>query len=94
MANVYILHSKKLNKFYIGSCQNLHERLEKHINKTFQDSYTSNSDDWELFLDIADLAYLQARAIEHHIKKMKSKVYIQNLSAFPEIIEKLKLKYI
>ena len=94
MANVYILHSKKLDKFYIGSCQDLNERLEKHRNKSFKDSYTTNSEDWELYLDIGNLEYIQARQIELHIKKMKSKVYIQNLVKYPEIIEKLKLKYI
>ncbi|RLD36252.1 MAG: hypothetical protein DRI74_09440 [Bacteroidetes bacterium] len=26
----YILHSQKLNKYYIGSTQNLEERLRKH----------------------------------------------------------------
>eukprot|EP01041_Mallomonas_annulata_P040032 gene40032-63850_t len=72
MANVYILHSKKLDKFYIGSCQDLNQRLEKHRNKSFEDSYTTNSEDWELYIDIPNLEYLQARQIELHIKKMKT----------------------
>jgi putative endonuclease len=31
--------------------------------------------------------------IEQHIKKMKSKVYIQNLKRYPEILQKLINKY-
>jgi len=28
-----------------------------------------------------------------HLKKMKSKTYVQNLLKYPEIIERLKVKY-
>jgi putative endonuclease len=35
----------------------------------------------------------QARLIEKHIKKMKSKTYIHNLVKYPEIAEKLLLKF-
>jgi putative endonuclease len=31
--------------------------------------------------------------MEQHIKAMKSAVYISNLKKYPEIIEKLKLRY-
>ncbi len=35
----------------------------------------------------------QALAIEKHIKAMKSKIYIHNLKKYPEMIDKLLLKY-
>jgi putative endonuclease len=35
----------------------------------------------------------QAFQIEKHIKRMKSKKYIKDLKKFPDISEKLKLKY-
>jgi putative endonuclease len=31
--------------------------------------------------------------IEEHIKKMKSKVYIQNLKKYPDMVKKLIAKY-
>lgn len=93
MASVYILFSQKLNRFYTGSCKDLSYRIEQHLNKEFTDSFTTRTDDWKLFLFCDDLKYEQARAIEMHIKQMKSKSYIQNLKKYPEIIEKLKLKY-
>ena len=46
-----------------------------------------------LFFSYENLEYKQARNIESHIKKMKSKVYIENLVKYPEIIERLKEKY-
>jgi putative endonuclease len=32
------------------------------------------------------LSYSQARSVETHIKKMKSKIYIQNLKKYPELL--------
>ncbi|MFH2141268.1 MAG: GIY-YIG nuclease family protein [Bacteroidota bacterium] len=79
MATVYILYSKKLNRYYTGSCLELDNRMIDHIKITYKNSYTSKSDDWELYLRIDNLEYKQARFIETHIKKMKSKSYIQRL---------------
>jgi putative endonuclease len=93
MAAIYILYSEKLAKYYTGSCQDLSNRLLEHHNKTFAESYTSNSDDWTLCFSEEGLGYNQARKIEQHIKKMKSKLYIENLMKYKEIIERLKEKY-
>ena len=90
---LYILFSEKLNKYYTGSCKDLQERLESHNNNSFYNAFTINSDDWILYFSCIDLDYKQARNIESHIKKMKSKVYIENLIKYPEIIERLKEKY-
>jgi putative endonuclease len=93
MASVYILFSAKLNKHYIGSCNDLLVRLEEHKQKKFQSSFTVNSDDWELYLSIDNLDYTQSRNIESHIKRMKSKIYIENLSKYPEMIDRLRARY-
>jgi len=93
MASVYILYSKKLNHFYIGSCKDLSYRIDQHLNKEFVGSFTTMAQDWEIYLSIDELEYQQARLIETHLKKMKSKTYIQNLTKYPEIIERLKAKY-
>jgi len=93
MASVYILFSKKLDRFYTGSCNDLSYRIDQHVNKEFSKSFTAKTDDWELFFFIDHLQYAQARSIEEHIKKMKSKIFIQNLKKHPEILQKLLLKY-
>ncbi len=89
MANVYILYSKKLDSYYIGSCKNLDERMLEHARKKFNTSFTIRADDWKLFLKIDNLEYKQARDIEGHIKKMKSRKYIENMVKYPELIDKL-----
>ena len=93
MASVYILFSDHLNRFYIGSCKDLSYRIDQHLNKEFIKSFTAKAEDWELYISIDNLVYEQARLIELHVKKMKSKNYIQNLRKYPEIIERLKKKY-
>lgn len=70
----------------------MQERLFEHVHHVFTNSFTQRSDDWELFLEIQCANIIQARAIEFHIKRMKSKRYIRNLVKFPEMIEKLKFQ--
>lgn len=90
---VYILHSQKLNRFYIGYSSNFEQRFELHINDTQSRKFTYNANDWSVYLKIDCTSKTQALTIEKHIKNMKSKVYIQNLLKYPEIIEKLLEKH-
>lgn len=46
-----------------------------------------------MFLVIECNSFIQAKAIELHIKKMKSTRYLQNLKQYPEIGENLLVKY-
>ncbi|QXV67687.1 GIY-YIG nuclease family protein [Mucilaginibacter sp. 21P] len=93
MAFVYILYSKTLKKFYVGSCKDLLNRLDQHLSKEFEKSFTTKATDWKLYWSINELNYEQARSIELHIKRMKSRIYIENLKKYSEITEKLKVKY-
>jgi putative endonuclease len=90
--SVYILHSQKLNRFYIGFTSNLEKRLEFHHNAESH-KFTSKAKDWEVYLKIECKSKGQALAIEKHIKKMKSKVYIQNLKKYSEMKIKLLDRY-
>jgi len=93
MAFVYILYSNTLNRYYIGSCLDLEERIKEHLEEKYSNSFTRLASDWELFLSISELEYIQARKVENHIKRMKSRLYIENLKKYPELIEKLALRY-
>ena len=89
---VYILYSDKLNRFYIGYTSDFETRLEFHKNAELH-KFTANADDWKVFLKIICKNKTQGLNIEKHIKKMKSKTYIENLVKYPDIILKLKEKY-
>ncbi len=93
MASVYIMYSETSDKFYIGSTKNIKERIEYHLSKEFASSFTAKYSDWKLFFEINDLTITQARQIEAHIKKMKSRKYILDLKKHPEISQKLLKKY-
>ncbi len=90
---VYIIYSETIDKFYIGESIDLEQRLEEHNMGFYDSAFTKKANDWSLFYTIHCESRLQARKIEIHIKKMKSKVYIQNLKKYPEITLKLKNKY-
>ena len=93
MATVYILYSVSEDQYYIGSCNNIELRVEQHNTKYYKKAFTSKTDDWILFYHFDNLPQILARKIETHIKKMKSRAYINNLKKYPEIIEKLIVKY-
>jgi putative endonuclease len=95
MIACYVLLSQKLNKFYTGITQEtIESRLEKHNSGYYSDSYSIITNDWEVFLVIECNSVSQSMLIEKHIKKMKSRVYIENLYKYPEMIQKLKEKYL
>jgi len=93
MNYVYILYSKSLDKYYIGETLDLQERVKQHNSGFYKTAFTKQTKDWILYLSILCNNRVIARKIETHIKNMKSKVYIQNLKKYPEIIEKLKITY-
>ena len=90
MASVYILYSGFLDSYYIGfTTEPVEVRIDRHNNDYYDDKYTRSGKPWTLFLEIKCETNDQAIAIEKHIKLMKSKRYIQNLKAYPEMIQKL-----
>ena len=90
---VYILYSNSLNKYYVGETVDIQERIKHHNSGFYDNAYTKQTKDWILFYSIECKSRVQARKIETHIKKMKSKTYIRNLLKYPEIMIKLKNKY-
>lgn len=87
----YILFSKSLGKFYTGACQDsLLDRIVKHNNHFYgKHCFTAAASDWELFLKIDVEDYAHAIRLERKIKSMKSRVYIQDLLKYPELIQKI-----
>ena len=73
----YILYSKQLDKFYIGHCQNIQDRLDRHL--TNHKGFTAKAKDWKIVYteDFQDKS--QAYARERQVKKWKSKAAILEL---------------
>ena len=87
----YILFSHSLNKYYVGATQyDVQQRIVQHNTAHYgKGKFTAAANDWILFLELKANDFEHALRIEKHIKKMKSKVYIENLKKYPELQEKL-----
>ena len=90
---VYIIKSLKTGNFYVGESPNVEGRLSIHNDSAKNTNSTKSGIPWELFWDLQVSDRVVARLIEAHIKKMKSKKYIENLRNYPEISEKLIKRY-
>lgn len=84
---VYLLFSDKLNRYYTGSTACFETRIAFHKISP-SNKFTGKARDWKLLLKIPCQNNEQALLVEKHIKSMKSKVYIQNLLKYPEMVEK------
>ncbi|QBA63131.1 GIY-YIG nuclease family protein [Muriicola soli] len=93
MYYVYVIQSGLDDSFYIGKTSNLEERLLFHNTPELNKGITKRKIPWKYFfiLEIGDLRL--AGKIENHIKRMKSRKYIQDLKKYPEITQKLIKKY-
>ena len=95
MTYCYILHSASLNRYYTGSTiLESGERLDRHLEEYYgARKFTAKVKDWELYLEIPCESIEIARKIENHIKRMKSKKYIQNLKAYPDLVKRLQERF-
>ena len=83
-----------MDSFYVGSTSEpVQIRLDRHNSFYYDDKWTAKGVPWELYLSIPCVNMKQATSIEAHIKRMKSRVYIENLMRYPEMIDKLLSKY-
>jgi putative endonuclease len=76
---VYIIYSKKLDRYYVGYSENLVKRLSEH--NTGMSTYTSKAHDWELKYQLPFKSREDAMKEEKRIKAKKSRRYLEWLIA-------------
>ncbi|TMU57651.1 GIY-YIG nuclease family protein [Flagellimonas algicola] len=74
---VYILYSGHLDKYYVGSTQDIEGRLRRHLAN--HKGFTSNAKDWVLKYQESFGTKTEAVKRELQIKKWKSRVMIERL---------------
>jgi putative endonuclease len=74
---VYIIESLKDGTYYVGSTQNLTERLERH--NQGRSTYTKGKTPWKLLYSEKHPDRSAASIREKEIKSRKSKSYIKTL---------------
>ncbi|MBN7810853.1 GIY-YIG nuclease family protein [Algoriphagus sp. H41] len=90
---VYIIYSKSTDRYYIGQTEDLGERLSMHNSHFFTHSFTKIASDWELKYALTCRSRSQALRIESHIKKNKSRKYIEDVIRHESIGLRLLEKY-
>jgi len=73
---LYILFSKKLNKYYIGSTNDVQRRLYEH--NIGHSVFTKTGIPWDLIITKDFQTLAAARTEERRLKKCKSRRYIEN----------------
>ena len=89
---IYILYSEKLNRFYVGTTDNVARRVEEHNNALYSGAFTVNGIPWILKLSFECQSSEKAYKIERFIKKMKSKVFIEKIIANESILQDIQNK--
>ena len=74
---VYIIYSKKLDKYYTGYTDDLDWRIERHNQGWGR--YTKKGIPWKLVYNEEYFTKTEALKREREIKKMKSRKYIEEL---------------
>ena len=92
MHSLYIIYSKKLNRYYTGETNDLPERLKTHNDHSYKNAFTTAATDWELKLAKEIEKKEKAVYLEKFIKRMKSKVFIQKAIAQPNILDEYYLQ--
>ncbi|MGY5846431.1 GIY-YIG nuclease family protein [Salegentibacter sp. HM20] len=76
---IYILYSKSLDRYYIGSSHNVEIRFVKHLQS--KKGFTSKAKDWAIVYSENFTSRTLAVRRELQIKKWKSRVMIEKLIA-------------
>ena len=90
MFKVYILFSTKLDKYYIGSTDDVPKRLEEHNNVKYKNAYTKNGGECELKMFFSCDLSKDAYFMERYIKRMKSRKFIEKIILDPNIFYQIR----
>lgn len=93
MATFYVIYSRSIDNFYVGSSLDYEVQLEQHQKNHFPKGYKSGATDWTTFFTVGNIPIDTARRIEKHVKKMKSRAYFESLKADPKITDQLKEEF-
>ena len=76
MFYVYIIYSSSLEKYYVGSTDNVERRLGQH--NAGRGNFTSKGCPWILIVSIELSSRSEAVRLEHKVKKRGIKRYLQD----------------
>jgi len=87
--HIYILYSRKLNRFYVGQTTNLENRLIEH-NRS-ESLYTSQGAPWTLLWSASKDSLRASEALEQKLKNLSRNRKIRFMLKYEEGIQDWKL---
>ena len=74
---VYIIYSKSINRYYVGSTNNIKDRMRRH--NSGQGKYTKKGIPWELVKLFEATTRPEAVSLEMKIKKRGARRYLEDI---------------
>jgi putative endonuclease len=75
---IYILHSSKLDRYYVGQSADVDVRLTYHNNPIEARKYTRKGIPWTLVFKLKCSSKAHAMAVERFLKRMKSRRFTED----------------
>ena len=76
---IYIIYSKKLDRYYVGTTDDVSKRLYEHNSGFYNESFTVKGIPWELNLSFECEFSQKACGLENFLKRMKSRVFLEKI---------------
>jgi len=86
---VYIIYSEKLDRYYVGTTDDVQKRILEHNSMKYAKSFTTKGIPWVLKLSYACEDSAIAYALEKFIKRMKSKLFLEKIICNPKILDSI-----
>ncbi|CAH0336950.1 hypothetical protein FVB9288_02681 [Flavobacterium sp. CECT 9288] len=89
---IYILYSQKLDRYYVGTTDDVDKRLVEHNSGLYSNSFTSKGIPWDLRLCFECDSSTTAYDLERFLKRMKSRVFLEKVIVDPGILSDIQNK--
>ena len=76
---IYIIYSKKLDRYYVGTTNDVLKRLCEHNSGFYNESFTVKGIPWELNLSFECESSQKAYGLENFLKRMKSRDFLEKI---------------
>src|SRR5690606_8023267 len=87
MHYLYILFSKKADRYYVGETPDLDIRLSQHVRHHFKSGFTKTANDWKIVLSKKCGSKEDAIYLEKFIQRMQSRKFVEKIIADPTILD-------
>ena len=93
MCFIYIIYSKKLDRYYVGTTDDVLKRMGENNSGFYSEAYTVKRVPWVLSLSFECESSETAYGIEKFLKRMKSRIFLKKVIVNLNIILEIQNKF-